>query len=180
MLLSPVSHITPNAAALAGASAAFAPPCTLPAPWLRIRRLGQDDRAALTRHLVGLPLADRCTRFGGPSSDEAIRRHCDALDLGETICFAALDGNGAVVGAALGFSCGAGDGRRGSLVEVAVSVDPEHRGHGLGADLAARVCATAAVRGATGAVFEFTRATPPSGASSAASAGRSPRSRRSA
>jgi hypothetical protein len=69
-----------------------------------IRRLGQADRAALAAHFIGLPREDRRSRFGGNFGNAAIQRHCDGLDLGETICFAALDEAGDVVGAALGFS----------------------------------------------------------------------------
>jgi GNAT superfamily N-acetyltransferase len=58
-----------------------------------------------------------------------------------------------VVAATLGFPCAATDRRR--LVEVAVSVAPEHRRRGLGADLVARVCGAGAARGAEGAIFEF-------------------------
>ena len=124
-------------------------------PWLLIRRLEQDDRAALAAHLIGLPPEDRRTRFSGNLRDEAIRRHCDELDLEETVCFAALDATGAVVGAALGFACGVGAGHRRWFAEIAVSVAPEHRRRGLGADLVARVCGAVSARGADSAVFEF-------------------------
>ncbi|MDQ2805084.1 MAG: GNAT family N-acetyltransferase [Pseudomonadota bacterium] len=125
-----------------------------PSPSRLIRCLGQGDSAALTAHLISLPPQDRRTRFGGNSGDEAIRRHCDDLNLEETICFAAFDEAGEVIGAALGFTCGK-DGHHGRFVEVAVSVAPEYRRRGLGADLVSRVCGTVAARGAHAAVFEF-------------------------
>ncbi|HJS83947.1 MAG TPA: GNAT family N-acetyltransferase [Acetobacteraceae bacterium] len=123
--------------------------------WLLIRRLGPDDRVALAEHFISLPRQDRRTRFGGNASDAAIQRHCDGLDLDETVCFAALDASGAVVGAALGFAYGAGDGPHRQCVEVAVSVAPEHRRRGLGTDLVSRVHHATAARGADAAVFEF-------------------------
>ncbi len=72
----------------------------------------------------------------------------------ETICFAALDASGEVVGAALAFTYRAGA-DRGRSAEIAVSVAPEHRRRGLGSDLAARVCDAVAQCGADAAVFKF-------------------------
>lgn len=132
---------------------AFSPRFSL--PWLLIRRLGEADRAALAEHLIRLPKEDRRTRFGGGSDDEAIRRHCDGLDLEETVCFAALDEAGDVIGAALGFTYGVGAGRHRQFIEIAVSVAPEHRRRGLGANLVAQVCGAAAGCGAGAAVFEI-------------------------
>src|SRR4051812_27678184 len=114
MQLQPMSRVAPFVAAVTGAGAspfspapvpseADAPPRVLPNPWMLIRRLGTGDRAALAGHLISLPPEDRCARFGGPSTDDVIRRHCDALDLEETVCSAALDEAGRVVAAALGF-----------------------------------------------------------------------------
>ncbi len=122
---------------------------------LLIRPLDHGDRAALTAHLIGLPREDRRTRFSGNVSDAAIQRHCDELDLGETVCFAAFDAAGDMIGAALGFACGAGAGHQRWFVEIAVSVAPEHRRRGLGADLVGRVCGAVSARGAHAAVFEF-------------------------
>ncbi len=122
-------------------------------PCLLIRRLEHNDRAALAAHLIGLPRADRRTRFSGHLHDEAIQLHCDDLDLEDTVCFVAFDTAGAVVGAALGFTCGVG--HRRWFAEIAVSVAPEHRRRGLGADLVARVCDAVSARGANAAVFEF-------------------------
>jgi ribosomal protein S18 acetylase RimI-like enzyme len=124
-------------------------------PWLIICRLGPSDRAALAEHFLSLLRQDRRTRFGGNASDASIRRHCDDLDLAETVCFAALDAAGAVVGAAFGFAYGAGDGPHRRCVEVAVSVAPEHRRRGLGTDLVSRVHHATAACGADAAVFEF-------------------------
>ncbi len=161
MQLQPMSRIAPLVADATGACpsatsyADVASPRRFPLPWLLIRRLGQGDRAALAAHLIGLPKEDRRTRFGGNSGDEAIRRHCEALDLEETVCFAALDEAGDVIGAALGFTYGVGAGHHHGFVEIAVSVAPEYRRRGLGADLVARVCGAVAMRGADTAVFEF-------------------------
>jgi ribosomal protein S18 acetylase RimI-like enzyme len=124
-------------------------------PWLLIRRLGHDDRTALKEHFIGLPREDRRTRFGGNTSDEAIRRHCDDLNLDETVCFAAVDATGEIVEAAFGFTYQAGVGHPFQLAEIALSVAPAHRRRGLGANLVARVCDTVATRGAEAAVFEF-------------------------
>ncbi len=122
---------------------------------LLIRRLEPNDRAALAAHLIGLPPEDRRTRFSGQPRDEAIRRHCDDLDLEETVCFAAFDTAGAAVGAALGFPCGVSAGHCHWFAEIAVSVAPEHRRGGLGAALVTRVCDAVSALGANAAVFEF-------------------------
>jgi GNAT superfamily N-acetyltransferase len=163
MQLQPISRVAPSVALVTGACEHAREPLSdgAPArapglPWLLIRRLGQGHRTALARHLIGLPPGDRRLRFSGVLTDEAVRRHCDGLDLDGTICFAALDEADEVMGAALGFECGAGAGSGGQgRVEVAVSVAPEHRRRGLGSDLVARVCAAAAARGAGAALFEF-------------------------
>ncbi len=147
MQLQPISRI-----ALFVADAACADFALLPG--LLIRRLEADDRAVLAAHLIALPHEDRRTRFGGNVSDAAIRRHCDHLNLQETICFGAVDAIGDVVGAALGFTYGAADGRR-PVAEIAVSVVPAYRRRGLGSDLVARVFDAVAANGADAAVFEF-------------------------
>ncbi len=157
----PMSYIAPFVADVTSgppAAASYAdvtPPRALPLSWLLIRRLGQDDRGALAAHLIGLPRQDRRTRFGGNSCDAAIRRHCDDLDFDETVCFAALDDAGDVIGAALGFTYNVGAGAPRQFVEIAVSVATETRRRGLGADLVTRVCDAVAARGADAAVFEF-------------------------
>jgi len=75
----------------------------VPLPSLFVRRLGQDDRAALAAHLISLSGDDRRNRFGGSSDDATIRRHCDGLDLEDTVCFAALDAYDDVIGEVAGF-----------------------------------------------------------------------------
>jgi GNAT superfamily N-acetyltransferase len=145
MQLQPISRPAPSVAATGA----------LPSLTSEIRCLGQGDRGALAAHLISLPPRDRRTRFGGNSGDEAIRRHCDDLDLEETICFAAFDEAGDMIGAALGFTYGAGAGHHHQVAEIAVSVAPDHRRRGLGADLVACVCGTVVARGAIAAVFEF-------------------------
>jgi ribosomal protein S18 acetylase RimI-like enzyme len=161
MQTQPISQIAPFVADATSAHSAVASyadvasPRPFPSPWLLVRRLGQDDRAALAAHLIGLPEEDRRTRFGGNLGDAAIRRHCDDLDLDETVCFAALDATGEVIGAALGFIYGVGAGHHRPSVEIAVSVAPEYRRRGRGADLVARVCGAVAASGADAAVFEF-------------------------
>ncbi len=160
MQLQPMSRISPLVASAtsicssATSGADVAPSCIFPQHWLLIRRLGPNDRAALAAHLLALPPKDRRTRFGANSGDAAIRRHCEALDLEETVCFAALDGAGAVAGAAFGFLYDGGAGQR-CLAEIAVSVAPDYRRRGLGATLVSRVCDAVTVCGAEAAIFEF-------------------------
>jgi ribosomal protein S18 acetylase RimI-like enzyme len=128
---------------------------TNPLSWRMIRRLESDDRSTLAAHFIALPQQDKRTRFGGGNLTEAaIRRHCDDLDLTETVCFAAFDPAGEIIGAALGFTYGAGAAHR-QFAEIAVSVASEHRRRGIGSDLVARVCRTVADQGAETAVFEF-------------------------
>ena len=157
MQLQPVPRVAPLVTDVTGAGPAtvprpdVAPPQRAALPRLLIRRLGPQDSAALADHFIDLSPRDRRTRFGGNASEATIEQHCETLDLGETVCFAALDPAGNVVGAALGFRYGHGR----QFAEVAVSVAAQYRRRGLGTDLVTRVCDAVSASGADAVVFEF-------------------------
>ena len=100
-----------------------------PFPWLRVRRLGEADRAALLAHFTRLAAA-RPRGHGGP--DEAgIAALCAGLDFARMVAFGAIAGN-AVIAAACGVP-----GLQG--LEVVATEDPEYRGRELGAMLVSQV-----------------------------------------
>ena len=101
-----------------------------PFPWLRVRRLGEADRAALVAHLGRLASSARLCGHGAP--DEAgIAALCAGLDFTRMVAFGAIAGN-AVVAAACGVP-----GLQG--LEVATTEDPDYRDRDLGAMLASQV-----------------------------------------
>lgn len=91
-----------------------------PFPWLRVRRLGPADQAALRAHVARLAagLPGSAARAAGP-------------DFGRVTVFGALAGN-AVVAAACGVPGPDG-------LEVAVTEDPAYRDRGLGAMLVSQL-----------------------------------------
>ncbi|TDH64019.1 hypothetical protein E2C06_04155 [Dankookia rubra] len=96
-------------------------------PWLRVRRLGEPDRAALLAHLGRLaaaaPPGDR------PAVDAAgIAALCAGLDFGRVVVQGAFAGN-AVIAAACGLPG----------LEIVATEEPVYRGRDLGAMLAAQV-----------------------------------------
>lgn len=101
-----------------------------PFPWLRIRRLGEADRAALMAHLGRQAKAAR--HFGHGLPDEArIAALCAGLDFTRLVVFGAIAGN-AVVAAACGMP-----GLNG--LEVAATEDADYRDRDLGRMLASQV-----------------------------------------
>jgi hypothetical protein len=102
----------------------------LPFPWLRVRRLGEADRAAMMAHFGRLASAMRPSGRGAP--DEAgIAALCAGLDFTRMVAFGAIAGN-AVVAAACGVP-----GLQG--LEVAATEDPDYLDRDLGAMLAFQV-----------------------------------------
>lgn len=108
-------------------------------PTFRIRQLAVADLAAVRRHFGNLDATSRRARFGGAISDQALARYADRL---------LKDGSlvvGAVVGAELR---GLGELRRfdpsdTAKAELALSVEPDWQGTGMGGALFDRLIAVA-------------------------------------
>ena len=101
-----------------------------PFPWLRVRRLGEADRAALVAHFGRLAPSARLCGRGAPDA-AGIAALCAGLDFARMVAFGAIAGN-AVIAAACGVP-----GLRG--LEVAATEDPDYRDRDLGAMLASQV-----------------------------------------
>jgi hypothetical protein len=101
-----------------------------PFPWLRVRRLGEADRAALVAHFGRLASAARPCGCGAPDP-AGIAVLCAALDFTRVVAFGAIAGN-AVVAVACGVP-----GLRG--LQVAATEDPDYRDRDLGAMLVLQV-----------------------------------------
>jgi hypothetical protein len=102
-----------------------------PVPWLRLRRLGEADRAALIAHLQDLAAVERKARHRVGPEAAAISACCEALDFRSAIIFGAIAGN-AVIAAA----CGA---RGTEDVEVVATEDAAYRQRNLAAMLVQQV-----------------------------------------
>src|SRR5690349_335383 len=63
-----------------------------PFPWLRIRRLGEADRAALAAHLARIASAAGPRGRGGPDA-AGIATLCANLDFARFVAFGAIAGN---------------------------------------------------------------------------------------
>ena len=105
---------------------------------LPVRVLAANDAARIEHHLLRLTPADRALRFAaGAVSDGAIRRHVAGIRFGTDAAFGMLDDAGRVVAFAHGSAYRVGKWTR---VEVALSVDAQWRGSGLGSTLMAEAC----------------------------------------
>lgn len=91
-----------------------------------IFQLTEADRPALAQHLLGLSAEDRRLRFFCPVSDNIIERFVRGLNIAQVYGFFVA---GQLVATSMVMP---EDEHR---VEFAVSVDPEHRGHGLARQL---------------------------------------------
>lgn len=103
-------------------------------PSLVMRRLRAGDLPALTHHLLTLAPEDRRLRFCGIVSDELIRRHCDNIDWQRKIligCF--VDGRLCGVAELAPLADAPG------TAEVALTVDHDLQGQGIGSELLRRV-----------------------------------------
>jgi GNAT superfamily N-acetyltransferase len=113
---------------------------------LPVRVLAATDAARIEHHLLRLSAADRSLYFvAGVVTDDAIRRHVAGIRFGTDAVLGMLDDADRVVAFAHGSVHAAGGWTR---VEVAVSVDAERRGHGLGSTLMAEACRFAGSIGA--------------------------------
>lgn len=100
-----------------------------PVPWLRLRRLGEADRAALLAHFGRVAAADR--RFHAGLGEVDIAALCGKVDFSRLIAFGAIARN-AIVAAAYGVAGLDGP-------EIATTEDPEYRQRDLGAMLMSQV-----------------------------------------
>lgn len=107
------------------------------------RKLRPPDRAALTRHLLDLAPADRRMRFQSALADTAVEAYVARIDWSRTIiigCF--VEGRLRGVGeAALDQALWP------RAAELAVSVETEWQGRGIGRELARRAANAARNRG---------------------------------
>ena len=122
-----------------------------PAPL--IRRLHPHDAAAIEAHLLGLDLADRRLRFFREATDAHLRAYVRDIDWTHARLFGAIRAD-RVVGMAEALFDHAAMPRH---AEVAVSVDGDARGRGLGRYLTSRAVAYAALLGARQSCFAFLR-----------------------
>ncbi|MEY5099594.1 MAG: hypothetical protein RJA36_2313 [Pseudomonadota bacterium] len=98
-----------------------------------ILTLGEEQRAAIERHLLALGERDRYLRFGYQASDEQIRRYVARLDFGRDELFGIFDRQLELVAMAhLGYLFASGQQH---LAEFGVSVSPSRRGRGHGQQL---------------------------------------------
>lgn len=106
------------------------------------RRLGQSRRRIYQGHLQRLDRWDRFSRFHAYQPDAAIAAHCGTLDLGRIIVIGAFAG---------GRLCGAAElhppPAPGADAELAVSVERDYRGHGVGRALFDRALREARANG---------------------------------
>lgn len=116
-----------------------------------IRRLHWRDRAAIEAHLLGLDPNDRRLRFFREITDEQIRGYVRTID-----CAAALV-LGAVCADRVGIAEVLYDRSGTQHAEVAVSIDRELRGYGLGRHLVDEALQRAAMFGTRQASFSFLR-----------------------
>ncbi|MCB4823650.1 hypothetical protein [Roseicella aerolata] len=117
-----------------------------PVPWLRVRRLGEADRAALLAHLQGLAAAERNARQRGSLDEAAITACCEAIDFRSAVIFGAIAGN-AVIAAACG-APGTED------AEVVATEDAAYRQRDLGPMLVQQVLGVQSATGCTGTMGE--------------------------
>ena len=117
---------------------------------VHIRQLGVSDLPAVEQHLLRLGPSDRCARFLSYPADAMITSYVRGIDPSCTVLVGAFDQSGRMVGMAEAHLSGGP-----CPVEVAVSIDPSLRRHGLGQRLVARALALAFARGALSAEFVF-------------------------
>jgi GNAT superfamily N-acetyltransferase len=122
-----------------------------PAPL--VRRLHARDAAAIEAHLLGLDDNDRRLRFCGFSTDAQIRAYVQAIEWRPSLLLGAVRADRVVGMAEALFDCSHAP----RDAEIAVSVDVELRGRGLGHHLVSQAVARAAALGARHSSFAFLR-----------------------
>lgn len=106
------------------------------------RKLMPGEGRRYADHLLRLPPADRRARFMGAINDDAIRGHIAKLDWAKTILMAAL-----VQGQVRAVVELQREQVFGGAAELAVSVEPDWQGQGLGKELVRRALTAARNRG---------------------------------
>jgi len=91
---------------------------------IAVRRLDERARAALTAHLLALPIADQRLRFGQWQKPSAIAAYVERIDFRRDAILGVHDGQAALVGLAH-------VALDGDPAEVALSVSPVHRARGV-------------------------------------------------
>jgi len=97
-------------------------------------RLGDDDRAAITAHLIALDKGSRALRFGSSLHDDAVAKYVATIDFGQDILEGVWDDNALVGVAHLAISREDGT----CVGELGISVLPEGRRQHLGQRLLSR------------------------------------------
>ncbi|CAO3446692.1 GNAT family N-acetyltransferase [Azospirillum largimobile] len=108
-----------------------------------IRKIMPTELPQYRAHLLRLDRADRYARFTGTLSDEAVERHCAAIDWGRTVLLGAFE-NGVLRGVVE--LCG----DRilwPDQAEFGISVESELQGKGVGSTLVRRILTVARNRG---------------------------------
>ena len=122
-----------------------APDEACPVVSVQLRRLGSGDLAAIESHLLELDAVSRNSRFHCGFGDAAVAGYVRSLDDTVDVLFGAIESrNGRMVGLAEARPAEAP-----GTVELAVSVLPTHRRHGLGHELLRRAASAAFARGMT-------------------------------
>ncbi|AWU94144.1 GNAT family N-acetyltransferase [Azospirillum ramasamyi] len=108
-----------------------------------IRKIIPTELSQYRAHLLRLDKADRYARFAGALSDEAVERHCAAIDWGRTVLLGAFE-DGVLRGAVE--LCG----ERmlwPDQAEFGISVESGLQGKGVGSTLVRRILTVARNRG---------------------------------
>lgn len=118
---------------------------------LRIQRLGEEDLPAIEQHLLEFARLDRHARFGAGMSDPAIAAYVLRMNPSRAILVGAVEKTG-------GRIVGLAEAQPALVphhVEMAVTVQPDHRCHGLGRCLLQQAIFGAAKQGQEVAHFFF-------------------------
>lgn len=106
------------------------------------RKLMSGEARRYADHLLRLPPADRRARFMGAVNDDALRAHVERMDWSKAILMAAL-----VQGEVRAVVELRREQAFGGAAELAVSVEPDWQGRGLGTELVRRALTVARNRG---------------------------------
>ncbi|WP_042442985.1 GNAT family N-acetyltransferase [Azospirillum sp. B510] len=108
-----------------------------------IRKIMPTELPLYRAHLLRLDRADRHARFAGTLSDEAVERHCAAIDWGRTVILGAFE-DGALRGAVE--LCG-DRALWPEQAEFGISIESGMQGKGVGSTLVRRILIVARNRG---------------------------------
>ncbi|WP_340110243.1 GNAT family N-acetyltransferase [Pikeienuella sp. HZG-20] len=112
-------------------------------PSREIRKLGKRDIPEITRHLLRLDRRSRRSRFGASVKDDFIRTYAGRIIGADALVFGAFhDGRLRAIGEVRGLSQASPH-----EAEIAVSVEPEWQGEGIGGALFSRLVTAAQNRG---------------------------------